>query len=635
MNRLANQTSPYLLQHAHNPVDWFPWGDEAFAAARTQNKPIFLSIGYSTCHWCHVMERESFENHDIAGLLNAHFISIKLDREERPDIDHIYMAAVQATTGRGGWPMSVWLTPDRKPFYCGTYFPPEHFRALLQRIHEIWQTNPTGIHEQANEITTHISHGRGEPPSELNRRLACSPSSSNDDTGETPVQLGVSKHALSLALDQFHSTYDPIDGGFGAAPKFPRPVALNFLLRTPGRDMALFTLNKMATGGLFDNLGGGFHRYSVDSRWHVSHFEKMLYDQAQLIIAYSDAYRITGDPFFADIAHRCCEYILRDMASPDGAFYSAEDADSEGVEGKFYVWNKSEIDSALNSPAFCDAYHVTDDGNWEHGLNILHGTGCPDERKTLLAIRNQRIRPHRDEKILTSWNALMISALCKAGVAGAVPAARYLLNHRWRDGQLWRTDTIPGLLDDYANFATALLDLYETTLDLQWLTHTTGIADKMLALFQDTDAGGFYMSPDASLIARMKDDYDGAEPAGNSTAALLLLRLAGTTGNDSYRQAALRTLNTFAAQLNQLPHAVPLLLCALDFALTGPVEITFRGKNPGALLRVVHETYLPNRVLRFVEADSPSTAQVCVHNTCQLPVSDPSELRKLLEKLGP
>jgi uncharacterized protein len=605
MNRLANQTSPYLLQHAHNPVDWFPWGEEAFAKARAENKPIFLSIGYSTCHWCHVMERESFENHDIAAVMNRHFISIKLDREERPDIDHIYMTAVQTTTGHGGWPMSIWLTPDLKPFYCGTYFPPEHFQQLLERIHQIWQTNPAGIRDQAEQITAALS--------------------------VAPTQTGVPLDSapLRLGLDQFRASFDPIDGGFGGAPKFPRPVALNFLLRTPGRDMALHTLRKMATGGLFDHLAGGFHRYSVDSLWLVSHFEKMLYDQAQLVIAYCDAFQITGDPFFADIARRTCDYVLRDMTSPDGAFYSAEDADSEGVEGKFYVWKKSEIES----PAFCDAYGVTEAGNWENGLNILHGTGYPEERAKLLAIRNQRIRPHRDEKILASWNGLMISGLSRAAQTLSEPryrqaaqrAAGYFLGK-----QLTRTGSIPALLDDYANFVTGLLDLYETDGGEKWLTHATALAGKMRELFEDTENGGFFMSDgnDANVIVRMKEDYDGAEPSGNSVVALLLLRLGD-------RPSALRTMATFDLRMRQLPYAVPQMLCALDFALTGAVEITFCGGQPEALLRVVHEHYLPNRVLRFVSAEGPATAQVCVNQTCQLPVSEPAQLKKLLEQVEP
>jgi uncharacterized protein len=360
-NRLANETSPYLLQHAHNPVDWYPWGNEAFAKARRENKPIFLSIGYSTCHWCHVMERESFENEAVAAVMNKNFVCIKVDREERPDLDKIYMTATQATTGSGGWPMSVWLTPDLKPFYCGTYFPAKNFVALLERIHEVWDANHAGILDQANRLTDTLKQY-------------------TTITGEAGK---LDATPMKLCLEQQRASYDAEHGGFGGAPKFPRPVVLNFLFRAGGNAMALHTLCKMGEGGIFDQLGGGFHRYSVDERWLVSHFEKMLYDQAQLVSSYIDAYQITHDPFFADIARRTCDYVLRDMTSPDGGFYSAEDADSEGVEGKFYVWTRAEVEKILGDKAesFCQAYDVTTPGNWEHGLNVLHGTGFPQETR--------------------------------------------------------------------------------------------------------------------------------------------------------------------------------------------------------------------------------------------------------------
>ena len=381
-NRLIHEKSPYLLQHAYNPVDWYPWGEEAFGKAQKENKPIFLSIGYSTCHWCHVMEHESFEKDDVAALMNKYFVSIKVDREERPDIDKIYMTAVQATTGSGGWPMSVFLTPNLQPFYCGTYFPPESrygrpgFKELLLRVHDVWETNHDGIVAQAKQITETIAQqaviGRGGSETRL--------------IDDSPLRLG---------LEQFRSAYDEVHGGFGGAPKFPRPVTLNFLFRAGGRDMALFTLRKMGEGGMFDQLGGGFHRYSVDERWLVSHFEKMLYDQAQLLSSYVDAYQITHDAFYADIARRTCDYVLRDMTSPDGGFYSAEDADSEGIEGKFYVWTRDEIDKVLGdrADAFCRAYGVTADGNWEHGLNVLHVTSsetvevCERTRKVVCRAR--------------------------------------------------------------------------------------------------------------------------------------------------------------------------------------------------------------------------------------------------------
>src|SRR6266850_411369 len=504
-NRLIHEKSPYLLQHAYNPVDWFPWGDEAFAKARTEGKPILLSIGYSACHWCHVMERESFENEDVAAVMNKHFVCIKVDREERPDIDKIYMTATQATTGSGGWPMSVWLTPDLKPFYCGTYFPPDSrygrpgFKDLLQRVHDVWEANHDGVLAQAGQITESIG------------QYAILKKEGESKLDDTPLQLG---------FEQFRGSYDDVNGGFGGAPKFPRPVALNFLFRyfarSPhpdplpqkeeratgkevsqpdqgrARDMALHTLRAMGEGGMFDQLGGGFHRYSVDEHWLVSHFEKMLYDQAQLVSIYVDAYQITREPFYADIARRTCDYVLRDMTSSEGGFYSAEDADSEGVEGKFYVWTRDETDKIIGdkerSDVFCRYYGVEHEGNWEHGNNVLHvgltleqtgklfhksekgvGTILEEGRAKLFAAREKRVRPHRDEKILTAWNGLMISALARAAQAFDEPvyrdaaerAARYILASRLKEGKLIRTATVPAMVEDYAFFGNGLVDLYE------------------------------------------------------------------------------------------------------------------------------------------------------------------------------
>jgi len=635
-NRLARETSPYLLQHAHNPVDWYPWGDEAFARARQENKPIFLSIGYSTCHWCHVMERESFENDGIASVMNKDFVCIKVDREERPDIDKIYMTAVQATTGSGGWPMSAFLTPDLKPFYCGTYFPPESkygrpgFKELLERVHDVWEANHAGILDQANKITSMLAE---------HSTLAVAGDVKLDDA---PLRAG---------LEQFRGIYDTEHGGFGGAPKFPRPVVLNFLFRAGGReparatDMALHTLRKMGEGGMFDQLGGGFHRYSVDERWLVSHFEKMLYDQAQLVSSYVDAYQITHDAFYADIARRTCDYVLRDMTDPEGGFYSAEDADSEGVEGKFYVWQKSEI----ANDAIRDYYGVTSDGNWEHGNNLLHVTGKsypPDLetwRQKLLAIRSKRIRPHRDEKILTGWNGLMISAFARAAQAldepkyrdAAQRAARFILFTRIKDGQLMRTETIPAMVEDYACFATGLLDLYETDFDPVWLKKAGELSDRMLADFYDAKAGGFFQTDghDASVLIRSKEDYDGAEPSGNSVATLLLLRLAQMTGDEKYRQAAEKTLAAFETHLRRAPHAVPQMLCAFDFYLAKPKQIILTGPDP-AMLRVIRDRYLPNKIV-MIEArpqlEGKVTAYVCVNFACQLPTNDLAKFAELLK----
>ena len=627
-NHLIHETSPYLRQHAHNPVDWFPWGAEAFAKARSENKPIFLSIGYSTCHWCHVMAHESFENDEIAAVLNQHFVAIKVDREERPDLDKIYMTATQATTGHGGWPMSVWLTHDLQPFFCGTYFPPARFEPLLLKIHEVWETHHADLVAKAGEITDTLTQYVT-----INRTGTAA-------LDEAPLRAG---------LEQFRASYDAVHGGFDGAPKFPRPVALNFLFRAGGQEMALHTLRKMGEGGLFDQLGGGFHRYSVDERWLVSHFEKMLYDQAQLVSSYVDAYQVTGDRFFTDIARRTCDYVLRDLTSPAGGFYSAEDADSEGVEGKFYVWTRTEIENSLGekAEAFCRAYDVDAAGNWEHGNSILHGTGFPDEREKLRAVREKRIRPHRDEKVITAWNGLMISALSRTVqvlddtryLTAAQCAARHLLA-----GKFIRTGNVPAMLDDYACFANALIDLYETDFDSSWLTQAVVLTEIMLRRFYDAAAGGFFMTDgtDSSVILRLKDEYDGAEPSGNSIAVRLLLRLALLTDRSDFREAAEQTLTLFAQRMHSLPHAVPEILCALDFALGKPKQIVIAGEpaasDTNALLRVVRRRNLPNKVVLLARdqttprpmIDGKATAYVCIDYTCRLPTTEPAELAKLI-----
>ena len=702
-NRLIHEKSPYLLQHAYNPVDWFPWGDEAFAKARKENKPIFLSIGYSTCHWCHVMEHESFENDEIAAVMNQYFVCIKVDREERPDIDRIYMTAVQATTGSGGWPMSVWLTPDLKPFFCGTYFPPDSrygrpgFKDLLQHVHDVWEANHDGVLAQAGKITEAVG------------QYAILKKEGESKLDDAPLRFG---------FEQFRGSYDDVNGGFGGAPKFPRPVALNFLLRyfaraprpgpTPNpsqegnqsslpssggagggfsRDMALHTLRAMGEGGMFDQLGGGFHRYSVDERWLVSHFEKMLYDQAQLVSSYIDAYQITREPFYADIARRTCDYVLRDMTSPEGGFYSAEDADSEGVEGKFYVWTREEIEKIIGdkdkSDVFCRYYGVEHEGNWEHGNNVLHVSLTLEQtaklfhksekdivaileegQAKLFAARGKRVRPHRDEKILTAWNGLMISALARAAQAldepkyrdAAERAARYIVRDRLRDRRLTRTATVPAMVEDYACFGNGLVDLYEADFDPQWLLKATELADTMLAQYYDPKDGGFFQTDgrDPSVIVRAKEDYDGAEPSGNSMAALLLLRLAQFTDRAKCRDAAEKTLQLFNGHLHKAPSTVPQMACALDFYLSKPKQIVIAGKadatDTRAMLRAIHEHYLPNaiviladggdsqktltKLLPFLETIKPingkATAYVCINYACQLPTSDASKFKELL-----
>ena len=685
-NRLIHEKSPYLLQHAYNPVDWYPWGEEAFARARKENKPIFLSIGYSTCHWCHVMERESFENVDIAATMNKYFVCIKVDREERPDIDKVYMTAVQATTGSGGWPMSVWLTPELKPFFCGTYFPPDSrygrpgFKDLLQRVHDVWEGNHDGVLAQAGKIVETINQYSSVGTNS-------SPNHSLDDA------------PLSAGFDQFRTSYDSVHGGFSMAPKFPRPVALNFLFRyqartneVAAREMALHTLRAMGEGGLFDQLGGGFHRYSVDQKWLVSHFEKMLYDQAQLVSSYIDAYQVTHDPFYADIARRTSDYVLRDMTSPEGGFYSAEDADSEGVEGKFYVWTRDEIGKIIRdkdkADIFCRYYGVESDGNWEHGNNVLHVTLTLAEtakefhksekevaaileegRAKLFAAREKRVRPHRDEKILTAWNGLMISAFARTAQAvdepryraAAEQAARYILANRLKDGKLTRTATVSAMVEDYAFFGNGLMDLYEADFDPQWLRKATELADAMLAQFYDVKEGGFFQTDgrDASVIVRSKEDYDGAEPSGNSMATLLLLRLAQFTDRADYRNVAEKTLRLFSSHLGKAPQVVPQMLCALDFYLSKPKQIVIAGKAEAtdtiAMLRALHERYLPNaiviladggesqkalvKLLPFLETikpmDGKATAYVCVNYACQLPTSDLSQMLALLLPVHP
>ena len=686
-NRLAKETSPYLQQHAYNPVDWYPWGEAAFARARSEKKPIFLSIGYSTCHWCHVMERESFEIDAIAAVMNQYFVNIKVDREERPDIDKIYMTAVQASTGQGGWPMSVWLTPELKPFYCGTYFPPDArygrpgFKQLLERIHDVWETNRDGVLNQAEQITESLKQHAAAKPTE---------------SGDQPIP----RESLDSGFRQFAGSFDETHGGFGGAPKFPRPVIFNFLFRYARRsdvapehaalaqEMALKTLRAMGEGGMFDQLGGGFHRYSVDERWLVSHFEKMLYDQGQLVVSYSEAFQITRNSFFADIARRTCDYVLRDMTDPTGGLYSAEDADSEGVEGKFYVWQRREIEDVLGegeaTEVFCRYYGVTEDGNWEEGNNVLHvtlsiaqaaklfhrsepevETILADGRQKLFAVREKRIRPHRDDKILTSWNGLMISGLAKAAQAldepryleAATRAARHIVKAHYRKGELFRTQTIPAVLEDYAFFIAALIDLYETSFDPDWLVRAVELADTMRQRFEDAEHGGFFMTAgtDASVIIRPKEDYDGAEPSGNSVAALALLKLAQYADRDEYRKSAQRTLSSFRDHLTRAPHAVPQMLCALDFSLGKQKQIVIAGKpeaaDTRAMVRALHERYLPDAIVMQVDdADrrqalaklnpfvdsikmlaAKATAYVCENFTCQAPTTEVGELEKAID----
>ncbi len=696
-NRLALEKSPYLLQHAYNPVDWYAWGDEAFEKARKENKLIFLSIGYSTCYWCHVMEREVFENDELAGLLKRHFVSIKVDREERPDVDRIYMSALQIMTGGGGWPMSMFLTPDLKPFYGATYVPPDQFRKLLDKIYETWLNKPAEIHEASQKIIDFMKQ----------------------NAGVAGASAELQKSILTRGFEQFKQSYDRLQGGFGSRPKFPRPVVFNFLLRYYHRfneqvalQMTLMTLRKMAEGGIYDHLGGGFHRYSVDDQWRVPHFEKMLYDQAQLVCSYLDAYQITRDEFYASIARETLAYVLRDMRDKEGGFYSAEDAESaldpkkpeKKEEGAFYLWTREEIDKALGKERaefLSHAYGIEPGGNAledpHHvfgGKNILYRARTPEEtakklgkspkeiiellkdsRATLFAERAKRIRPHLDDKILVSWNGLMISALARANQvlgdpvylqaaeksAGFIlgklydPKTRQLLR-RYRAGEA----RYEANLEDYASLTMGLLDLYEASLDFRWLKQAMDLTEKQLALFHDKENGGFFETSgrDQSLLFRTKEDYDGAEPAANSTTALSLLRISQMTDNAQWRAAAEQALALFSGRLEETPQAMPQMLAALDFHLDKPKQIIIAGvrqrEDTEKMLRQVHERYIPNRVILLADGgagqefisryvpfiqsvrmkENKATAYICENYACKLPTSDLIVLRELLDKRG-
>jgi hypothetical protein len=671
-NRLAREKSPYLLQHRHNPVDWFPWGAEAFDRARQEDKPIFLSIGYSTCHWCHVMERESFENHEVAAFLNAHFISIKVDREERPDVDKIYMTTVQAMTGQGGWPLNCFLTPALKPFYAGTYFPPEGspgrpgLLQVLRQIAKLWQSSREKVLDSAEDF-----HGR------LAGFVVCQPGG-----GALALRL------LDNAAAQFKQEYDPRHGGFGGAPKFPRPSVPAFLLRQGARakdaeavQMALRTCDAMAAGGIHDQLGGGFARYSVDAQWLVPHFEKMLYDNAQLANLYLDAFLVSGEARHAAVARGILDYVLRDMTHPRGGFFSAEDADSEGKEGKFYCWTTAELSRLLTPEEFQAAsryFGLTEAGNFtdhsdpaalpnQNVLSVADPVLSPAQadrlesaRKKMLDARSRRVRPHLDDKVLASWNGMMLGALARAAVvlgedryrAAAEKNLAFLrenlwdggtLFHRWRDGE---HDTVQ-LLRAYAFLLAGALDLYETTLEPAHLDFALALAAAMLDRFYDPENGGFFESaagaPD--LILRVKEDYDGAEPSGNSVAALALLRLSAITGRPEFRSAAEKTLRLLSRRLEELPQASPNLLLALDFYLTEPHRAVVAGdpRSPStrALLKAVHSVYQPAKVVMgqagavepfaaTLPAQDGPMVYLCSGSACQPPANDAAKLKEMM-----
>lgn len=639
-NRLARERSPYLLQHAYNPVDWYPWGSEALAKAKAEEKPIFLSIGYSTCYWCHVMEKESFENPAIAELINADFIPIKVDREERPDLDAIYMSAVTALSGQGGWPMTVFLTPEGRPFWGGTYFPPEDRSGrpglpnILRSIAQAWRTQRQQIVSSSQSLTQLLQ--------------AREPADATD---------AITRDVLETATQQYIQQYDATYGGFGDAPKFPRSHSLSFLLRAwyRSRDpqilsMVESTLEAMARGGIHDHLGGGFHRYSTDAQWLVPHFEKMLYDQALLARTYLEAFQVTGKLAYAVVARGIFTYVLRDLRDPGGAFCSAEDAGEVGKEGEFYVWTPSEIEAVLGAEEasrFNAVYDVTPEGNFE-GRSILHLQEPPptDEqlaaaRATLLEARGRRQRPHRDDKILTDWNGLMIGALAYgARVLGepryaqaAAEAADFLLERLQSNGQLFHRfreghADIAGFLDDYALFSWGLLELYEATFEERWLTESRRLVREMVRLFWDSDDGGFFFSgpQNESLIARPKELYDGAVPSGNSVAALLLVQLGMLTMDQELRARAEQLFRAFASQVARAPHAVPQFLIAADVWLGPSQEIVITG-DPNAsptrqMLRAVTSRFLPRAVLALRPANGQPTISMCQNEVCQLPVTD-------------
>jgi uncharacterized protein YyaL (SSP411 family) len=708
-NRLAREKSPYLLQHAHNPVDWFPWGEEAFAKARKENKPVFLSIGYSTCHWCHVMAHESFENAETAQIMNSEFVNIKVDREERPDVDRVYMTFVQATTGGGGWPMSVWLTPELQPFVGGTYFPPEDrygqpgFPKVLQRIAATWKQNHEKIAEQGAKIIAAL------------REAGDSSAGGSEKVDEKVLDAG---------YEQLSRAYDAHEGGFSSAPKFPRPATLNFLFRIYARDAAdsakgkhalemnLHTLRKMAAGGIHDHVGGGFHRYSVDALWHVPHFEKMLYDQAQLAVAYLDAFQITRDPEFEAVARGILDYVRRDMTAKEGGFFSAEDADSlleqgkpEHAEGAFYVWTKTEIDDSLGEKAEIFDFHfgVEASGNAPAGSdaqgefagkNILiarhsmagtakHFHKSEDEvralleecRKILFQRRAKRPRPHLDDKIITAWNGLMISAFAHAAqvlddsdyLDSATRAAKFLranlydesqkmLRRNFREGK----GSIAGFAEDYACFIQGLLDLYEADFDIRWLQFAIELQQSQDRIFLDETNGGYFSTSgeDKSVLLRMKEDNDGAEPSANSVAALNLLRLAQLRDADDYRERGEKTIRAFASILSRAPTAMPQMLVAFHYSLGKPRQIVIAGKRDNAgtkkLLHEVRRHFLPTTTLLLADQDQgqkylgekleairamkmmdgKATAYVCEDFTCKAPVTGARELRELISIRG-
>ena len=701
-NRLIHEKSPYLLQHAYNPVDWYAWGEEAFAAARSENKPVFLSVGYSTCHWCHVMEHESFENETVAAVMNRYFVNIKVDREERPDVDRIYMAFVQATTGQGGWPLSAWLTPELKPFIGGTYFPPEDrqgrpgFSTVLQEIAGVWERENSRVLEHGRKVVESLYAKEKRGPA---------------DGGTLKVEWA------EKGCQRVMSTFDEKNGGFGGAPKFPRPALMNFLFRTGMRlglhhetggravEMALVTLRKMADGGMYDHVGGGFHRYSVDESWHVPHFEKMLYDQAQLAISYTEAWQIAHEPCFEKKARGILNYVMRDLRHPEGGFYSAEDADSlpsaredKKLEGAFYVWAAAELKELLGEEMFrlfAACYGVEKEGNCAAcsdphgeltGRNVLKRSKSDEELATLTGLkvvevtagleralqilqnrRADRPRPHLDDKILTAWNGLMISAFARASIVWdekswldcAQSAAEFVKKHLKVEGtadellRSWRTGggKISGYAADYAFLIQGLLDLYEAGADMDWLQWAVQLQKRQDVLFRDAEAGDYFVTrgDDPHLIVRMKEDYDGAEPSADAVTASNLLRLSVLAGCGDYYKQANGVLAAFEGRMQTQAMAVPQMLAGLELYLSKPVQVLLLGnpveaRNFAVALRqkfrpalsILYASrksdleWLAVRMpyLKGLDFDGRASARLCRDNVCQLPVHCVEDLLK-------
>jgi len=677
-NRLIHETSPYLLGHAHNPVDWYPWGEEALARAKKENKPILLSIGYSSCHWCHVMEKESFEDETIAQIMNEQFINIKVDREERPDLDEIYMNAVQLMTGSGGWPMTVFLTPDLIPFHAGTYFPPEDrggmpgFKKVLRVVSEYYHSHLREVEKMATQVKDALQQIVSIPPH----------------------QEVIDETIFTHAFETFKKQYDPVNGGFGRAPKFPNSLALSFLLRywkRTGSKEALrsveWTLEKMADGGIYDHLGGGFHRYAVDERWLIPHFEKMLYDNALLSRTYFEAYQATGQERYRRVGEKILQYVLSEMRSPEGGFYSTQDADSEGEEGKFYLWTQDQIKEILGKEIgapFCSYYGVSHHGNFKEGRNVLYidsplekvsqGYGIPVEelekqfeeaRKKLFLQREKRAKPNRDEKILTAWNGLMISSFVDGFkvtnredyLRAAKKGAQFILQKMKSNGDLMRVyvkgiSRVKGYSEDYAFFIQALIDLYESTFEMEWLNEADRLNHEMIGRFWDKKEGGFFFTEkrEAPLIARSKNPYDQAVPSANSVAVFNLIRLGFLKGDESLKKKAEKILYLFYPFFSKHPFGFPHMLSGLSFFFW-PEEIGLVGSKSDprmkSILKTIHLTYLPNKILSLRDPEESldgkwfpflmektiektPTLFICKNSTCLPPIQDEREIKKIL-----